>query len=62
MHYFGRHSEILSDFNTCVEQEVGSHKRQVYGWYMVVCFSVRVCLVFHAFERDVLHIAGVATF
>jgi hypothetical protein len=53
MHYFGWHSEILPEFSTCVEQEVGSHQRQVYDRYMVVWFRVRVSLVSHAFERDV---------
>jgi hypothetical protein len=45
MHYFGWHSEILLEFSTCVEQEVGSHVRQVYDRYMVVWFIVRVDLV-----------------
>jgi hypothetical protein len=53
MHYFGWHSEILPKFSTCVEQEVGSHQRQVYDWYMVVWFRVRVDLVSMHFERDV---------
>jgi hypothetical protein len=45
MHYFGWHSEILPEFSACVEQEVGSHVRQVYDRYMVVWFRVRVDLV-----------------
>jgi hypothetical protein len=53
MHSFGWHSEILSEFSTCVEQEVGSHQRQVYDRYMVVWFKVRVDLVSMHFERDV---------
>jgi hypothetical protein len=32
---FGWHYEILPGFSTCVEQEVGSHQRQVYDRYMV---------------------------
>jgi hypothetical protein len=42
MHYFGWHSEILPDFNTCVEQEVGSNKGMIYDQYMVVWFIFRV--------------------
>jgi hypothetical protein len=49
MHYFGWHSEILPKFGTCVEQEVGSHQRQVYDRYMIAWFIVRVSLVSHAF-------------
>jgi hypothetical protein len=52
MHYFGWHSKILPEFSTCVEQKVGSDKKQVYHRYMVVWFRVRVSLVSHAFERD----------
>jgi hypothetical protein len=52
MHNFGLHSEILPEFSTCVEQEVGSHERQVYDRYMVVWFRVRVDLVSMQFERD----------
>jgi hypothetical protein len=39
MHYFGWHSEILPEFSTCVESEVGSHQRQVHDRYMVVFVS-----------------------
>jgi hypothetical protein len=45
MHYFGWHSEILLEFSAYVEDEVGSHMRQVYDRYMVVWFRVRVDLV-----------------
>jgi hypothetical protein len=45
MHYFGWHSEILPEFSTCVEQEVGFHLRQVYVRYIFVWFRVRVDLV-----------------
>jgi hypothetical protein len=53
MHYFGWHSKILPEFNTCVELEVGSRQRHVYDQYMVILFRSRVSLVSHAFERDV---------
>jgi hypothetical protein len=49
MHYFGWHFEILSEFSTCVESEVGSHERQVYYQYMVVLFRVRASLFSFAF-------------
>jgi len=45
---FGWHSEILPEFITCVEQEVGSHQRQVYGRYMFVCSKVELaCFPMH---------------
>ena len=53
MHYFGWHSEILPKFSTCVEQEVGSHQRQVCDRYMVILFRDRVSLVPMHLERDV---------
>jgi hypothetical protein len=48
MHYFH-----WPKFSTCVVQEVGSHQRQVYDWYIVAWFKVRVSLFSYAFERDV---------
>jgi hypothetical protein len=44
---------MLLEFRTCVEQEVGSHQRQVYDRYMAILFRVRVILVSHTVERDV---------
>jgi len=62
MHSFGWHSEILLEFSTSVEQEVGSHRRQVYDRYMVVWFRVRVDLVSKHFLERCIHTAGAAIF
>jgi hypothetical protein len=58
MQHFGWHTEIFPEFRTYVEQEVGSHMRQVHDQYMVAWFRVRDDLVSMHFERD----ASVANF
>jgi hypothetical protein len=40
MQHFGWHTEIFLEFNTYVEQEVGSHMRQVHHQYRVAWFVV----------------------
>jgi hypothetical protein len=62
MHSFGWHSEILPEFRTCVEKEVGSHRRQVYDRYMVVWFRVRVDLVSRNFLERCIHTTCVSIF
>jgi hypothetical protein len=62
MQYFGQHTEIFPEFSTYVEQEVGSHMRQVYDRYKVACFIVRVDLVSCIFERDVYTRHGLLKF
>jgi hypothetical protein len=39
MRYFGWHYEILPDFSTCVESDIGSHQRQVHDRYTIVFVS-----------------------
>jgi hypothetical protein len=53
MQYLGRHTDMFPQFRTYVEQEVGSHMRQVYDRYMVAWFKVRVDLVSMHFEKYV---------
>jgi hypothetical protein len=45
MQHFSSHTEIFPEFSTYVEQEVGSHMKQVHDQYMVAWFKVIVDLV-----------------
>ena len=61
MHSFGWHSEIPPEFSTCVEQEVGSHQRQVYYKRLGASFEEHTTQVRSLSRKGVRVLEGDAT-